>query len=94
MELKNAGGDEAMLREIATVSDEFILKKWLWRATIVGAPVFFIAIPIFLWVLGFIFTPFIMEIFWFFAQFGMFLVCIVFGCAMYLTVISKKNEPK
>jgi hypothetical protein len=91
LELKGAGSDEERLREIGATSDEMLLKKWLWRATIVGAPAFFIAIPLFLWILSFIFTPFIMEIFWFFDQFGMFLVILIFGSAVYLTATTKKE---
>ena len=90
MELKSAGGDEARLREIGVVSDEELLKKWLWRAVIVGAPACFIVIPIALFILGIVFTPFIMEIFWWFDQLGMFIVIVIFGLAMYLTM-SKKN---
>ena len=91
MELRQAGGDEATVRSIAEMSDSEILKKWLWQTTLYGAPLFFVIGPILLFLLGLIFTPFILEIFWFMDKLAMIGVLAVFGFAVYFTFVAKPD---
>ncbi len=92
LEVSNAGGDVEQLARIAATSDDEIVKRWLWTATIYGAPSCFIALPIALWLLSFIFMPLIMEILWFFAKLAMTAVFAAFGFAVLLTFRESRDH--
>jgi uncharacterized membrane protein len=94
LEVRTAGGDENKLQEIAVMSDDETIRKWLWTATIYGAPATFIALPIFLGLLQIVFSGFIMGILWFFAKLAMAIVLLIFGAAIYFTFRKDKHESK
>lgn len=83
--MRNAGGDADKLREIGELSDDETLRKWLWSATIIGAPACFIGLPLVLGLLGLIFSSLVMQVLWFMAKASMAVVLILFGLAVYLT---------
>lgn len=85
LEMKKAGGDADRLKEIGDLSDDETLRKWLWAATIVGAPACFIGLPILMLLLGIIFSPLVMKVFWFFTKVAMACVLAIFASAAYLT---------
>jgi hypothetical protein len=84
-EINNAGADEAKLREIGELSDEETLRKWFWTATIVGAPICFLGLPLLLMVLGFIFSGLIMQFLWTVTKLLMAIVIGLYALAAYLT---------
>jgi len=92
LEIRNAGGNAQQLQKIAETSDDDTLKKWLWTASVYGVPTIFIAAPILLLLMGVIFTPWIMEIFWLFEKLAMLAMLIIFGAAIFLTFISPKQS--
>jgi len=92
LEVRKAGGDVQKLQLIAAASDDEMLKKWLWTATIYGVPLFYIGVPVALLLLGIVFTPFILEIFWFFAKIAMAIVLVIFALAMLVTFTGPKNQ--
>jgi hypothetical protein len=91
LEVRRAGGDVQKLQLIAAATDDEIVKKWLWTATIYGVPLCYIAVPVTLLLLGIVFTPFILEILWFFAKIAMAIVFVIFGLAIFVTFIGPKN---
>jgi hypothetical protein len=92
LEIRNAGSNAQQLQKIAETSDDDTLKKWLWTASVYGVPTIFIAAPIVLVVMGIIFTPWIMEIFWLFEKLAMLAMLLIFGAAIFLTFISPKQS--
>jgi len=92
LEIKNAGGNAQQLQRIAETTDDETLKKWLWTASVYGVPAIFVAAPIGLFILGIVFTPWIMEIFWLFEKLAMLAMLLIFGAAIFITFISPKHQ--
>ncbi len=84
-EAQNAGSDAEKLKEIGELSDDEILRKWLWTATIASAPVCFIGLPILLSLLAIVFSGLIMQVLWFLTKLSMAIVLILLSLAAYIT---------
>ena len=86
MEIERARGDRSRLGYIDGLSDDDLMRKWLWMGSIVGGLAFFIVLP---FVFGLInrFIPLIILdfIFWL-LKLGMGMVVIIFAFAIYFTV--------
>jgi hypothetical protein len=85
LEINNAGSNEDRLKEIGQQSDEATLRKWFWKATIVGAPVCFIGVPLLLSMLGLLLSGFVMQFLWFVTKLAMAVVIALYALAAYLT---------
>jgi hypothetical protein len=84
-ELKKAQGDEARVREIQSMADGELLRKWMWLTVIVGGPICFVAVPFVLAILStFVWRP-VMGFLWDLARLAMGLVFMLFLFAIYFT---------
>ncbi|MGH9552018.1 MAG: hypothetical protein ACRD3W_21710 [Terriglobales bacterium] len=84
-EVTRAQGDEEKLKELADTTDAMLLRSCMWKVTIIGGPICFIAVPFVLAIL----TPFVwqplMVFLWIVARIAMGLVFIIFLLAIYFT---------
>lgn len=88
---RSADFDLGQSEEKIFETDDYLAKKLLWTVAIGGAAVFFIGLPLLLMVLQ-IFVPMvIMQILWLIAKIGMTLVLVVFGYAVYMTLVKSDN---
>jgi hypothetical protein len=85
LEMKRAGSDTQKIKELSELSDDETLRKWLWTASVIGAPVCFIALPILMLLLGVIFSSLVMNVLWFVTKLAMGFVLLLFAGAAYLT---------
>ncbi len=84
-ELKKAQGDEDRLREIQSMPDGELLRKWMWLTVIVGGPICFVAVPFVLIILAtFVWRP-LVDVLWDVARLAMGMVFILFLLAIYFT---------
>jgi hypothetical protein len=86
VELRNAGSDRHKLEKLKHLSDDDLLSKWLWLASIVGGIAFFLVLPATFGMLAMVIPFFIMQIFWTLLKLGMGMVVIVLVLAIYFTV--------
>lgn len=86
IEARGAAGDRRKLEELKLASDDDLLRKWLWLASIVGGIAFFMAGPFLLGLLAHFLPFFIMPILWTVVKLGMGMVVITSVLAIYLTV--------
>jgi hypothetical protein len=88
-EVSRAQGDKERLSEIESVSDDYLLKRWLWTFAIVGGPITFIAIPVLLSGLGSVMPHAIMSYLWTLSKGAMAIIFVMFLVAVF-TSQSKK----
>lgn len=78
-------------QELIVESDDYLAKKFVWTIAIGGAAVFFIGLPLLLSILQIFMPVVIMNVFWLMAKIGMTLVLLVFGYAVYMTLVKSDN---
>lgn len=90
---KNHGNDfdQDEGQELIVESDDYLAKKLLWTLAIGGAAVFFIGLPLLLSILQIFVHGMIMNVLWLMAKIGMTLVLLVFGYAVYMTLVKSDN---
>jgi len=86
IERRGAGADKHKLDQLKYVSDDDLLRKWLWLGSIVGGIVFFLAGPFLGGLLARMLPFFIMPILWTVIKMGMGMVVITLGLAIYFTL--------
>jgi len=91
-EIQNCKGDQQKLERLDEVSDDDLLRKWLWIGSIIGSLVFFLALPFLCNILARFIPYLLMEILWTVLKAGMGLVVIIFGLAIYLTVYKSQQD--
>lgn len=90
-ETRKAKHDEDKLRDIAQATDDEILRRWLWKITIVAAPVAFVVLPMVLMIVhSFLWLP-MQQMLWFVTKTAMGLVFLLFILAVYLTFLRKDS---
>ncbi|HEY9715810.1 MAG TPA: hypothetical protein V6C72_20215 [Chroococcales cyanobacterium] len=85
LEHKLAKGDQAKLQNSAQLTDEELLRKWLWVVSIIGGPACFLGVPIILSLLGTFMPRIVMVVLWFLAKGAMGIVFILFILAIVIT---------
>ena len=88
---RSADFDLGQSEEKIFETDDYLAKKLLWTVAIGGSAVFFIGLPLLLMVLQIIMPMVIMQILWLIAKIGMTLVLVVFGYAVYMTLVKSDN---
>ena len=86
IETRGAGADKHKLDQLKYVSDDDLLRKWLWLGSIVGGIAFFVVGPFLCGLLARMLPFFIMPILWTVLKLGMGMVIITLVIAIYLTV--------
>lgn len=87
-ELKRAGTDEEAVHALAQTPDGFLLRKWLWIATVTGGLASFIVMPLVLSFLAAFLPPVLNEFLWLVLKAVMAVFLIVFVFLVYVTVRS------
>jgi len=83
--------DQGEGQELIIESDDYLAKKFVWTIAIGGAAVFFIGLPLLLSILQIVMPVVIMNVLWMMAKIGMTLVLLVFGYAVYMTLVKSDN---
>ena len=86
VETRGAANDRHKLDQLKHVSDDDLLRKWLWLGSIVGGIAFFMVGPFLMGLLARFLPFFIMPILWTVMKLGMGMVVIMSVLAVYLTV--------
>jgi hypothetical protein len=85
-DLKRAQGDENQVRLIQSMTDQDVLRRWMWVISVIGGPVCFIVFPLAVEVL----TPFlplaILSSIWVLVKIMMACMLAFFGAAVLFTV--------
>jgi len=87
-ESRNMHGDPERLEQLAAVTDDYLLKKYLLTAVIIGAPVVFIAVPFILSMFSGFLPQTVLTICWAVAKFLMLLAFILVAITIFITVRS------
>ncbi|MBC7996367.1 MAG: hypothetical protein IAF58_00380 [Leptolyngbya sp.] len=91
LETKKAGNNIDRIDEIAEATDDEIIRRWLWRASIVGGPVAYLVVPFALSILQtFVWAP-LMVILWTFAKIIMGVVFALFLFTVYFTFLRPEH---
>jgi len=85
-EMEKARGDVPRLEHIESLTDTDLLHKWMWIVSIVGGPICFLVVPLFISVLSPFLPHLIMDVLWNGARIAMALVFGIFILAVYSTV--------
>jgi len=93
LERKRAHGDADRLAQIENTTDAYLLRKWLWMASIVGAPVVYLVIPFLLNFWSFL-PAILLTILWFLAKGLMGIVFVLFMAAIFFTLRGNFEEMK
>jgi len=86
-EIKRAGGNIQRLDEIADFNDDEVLRRGLWMASIVGAPVVYLVLP---FIMSFVqtFLPAVLTaVLWTLLKIAMGTVFVIFLLAVYFTFL-------
>jgi hypothetical protein len=86
LEIARAANDPQKMKYLADISDDELLKKWLWLFAIVGGIVCFLIMPFMFSIIYFAIPPYIMYFVRAIMNLAMGLVLISFCAAIYLTV--------
>lgn len=86
LEISRAANDPQKMKYLADVSDDELLKKWLWIVAIVGGIACFVVMPFMFSIMFFVIPVFIMEFVRTIMHLAMGMVLIFFCLAIYITV--------
>ncbi|MBI4534367.1 MAG: hypothetical protein HY711_10525 [Candidatus Melainabacteria bacterium] len=86
LEVKCARGDQRRLERLDEMSDDELMRKWLWVSSIVGALIFYLGLPFLLSLLAQFIPSLLMQLLWSVLKLGMGMVIVIFALAVYFTI--------
>lgn len=92
IETKQAANNDQKLRQLATIDDNELLKKWLWIVCFIGGPISFIASPLLLGLLHPLLPALVTNILWIVVRTTMAITLILFILAVFLTIRESSSE--
>lgn len=90
--MQRAGRDEKKVEEISATSDDDLLKRWLWKFSLIGAPICFFILPIVMSFVGALISVIITEVLWLVVKAAMGVVLLALIFAIVMTVTKPDNQ--
>lgn len=92
LESKRAGNDDDKLRDLAQSTDNEILRRWLWRVSIISAPIAFVVLPMVVFMIQRLVWPALLSVIWLAVKTIMGTVFLIFLLAVYLTFFNRESQ--
>jgi hypothetical protein len=88
-EMQTARGDVPRLAHIEALTDEELVRKWMWLTTIVGGPICFIVVPFALSLVTSFVPHFFLEILW---DVDRIVMALIFGLFLLLAYVTLRQS--